>query len=78
MHPDYTFDISVENTCVSWVGITTNNQSGAAGVGFVGAPGSHVDANNGNVSATTIVHELGHNFGLLHANRLVTKRVTKQ
>ena len=69
---DYSFTVSLDNTCVSYVGITTN-EFGAAGVGLVGSPGSHVDAVNGNVSASTIVHELGHNFGLLHANRLVTK-----
>ena len=30
-------------------------------------------ASNGNVSSTTIAHELGHNFGLQHANRLETR-----
>ncbi len=70
---DYNLTATIDTTCVSWVGITTNDMFGAAGVGFIGAPGSHVDATGGSVSATTIAHELGHNFGLLHANRLVTR-----
>ncbi len=70
---DYSFNVTIDNTCVSYVGITTNNLSGAGGVGYVGFPGSHVDANDGEVSSYVIAHELGHNFGLLHANRLETK-----
>ena len=70
---DYSFEVTVDNTCISYVGITTNNLSGAGGVGFVGFAGSHVDAVAGDVSSYVIAHELGHNFGLLHANRLETK-----
>ena len=63
---DYTDNFNVERgrTVVSWVSITTYSP-GSPGVGFVGAPGSHVKG----PSAGTIIHELGHNFGLWHANR---------
>ena len=53
---------------ISWVTISTHTP-GAAGLGYVGAAGSHVDASGGSVGWGVIAHELGHNFGLLHANR---------
>ena len=67
------FTITVQNICISWVVISTHSP-GAAGLGWVGAPGSHVDAGSGGtISAGVIAHELGHNFGLLHANRFITR-----
>ncbi|MFL2927326.1 MAG: immunoglobulin-like domain-containing protein [Opitutales bacterium] len=67
------FTVSVENVCISWVVISTHSP-GAAGLGYVGGPGSHVDAGSGGtISAGVIAHELGHNFGLLHANRYIAE-----
>ena len=59
------FNVNIGRTVVSWV-VTTSYEHGAAGVGYVGAPGSYVQAP---LSAGVTVHELGHNFGLWHANR---------
>ena len=59
---------TASSIAISWVTISTHTP-GAAGLGYVGAAGSHVDASGGNVSWGVIAHELGHNFGLLHANR---------
>ncbi|MDA8823867.1 DUF5011 domain-containing protein [Opitutales bacterium] len=62
------------STAVSWVFVTTHGQndgnstSAGGGLGFVGAAGSHVTAQ---ASAKVMAHELGHNFGLNHANKLV-------
>ncbi|MEC7628288.1 MAG: hypothetical protein VX855_08920, partial [Verrucomicrobiota bacterium] len=62
--------VTVESIAVSWVVISTY---GSGGLGFVGAPGSHVTAGSGGtVSAGVIAHELGHNFGLLHSNTLTS------
>ncbi len=61
---------TVESIAVSWVVISTY---GGGGLGFVGAPGSYVAAGSGGtVSASVIAHELGHNFGLWHANTLTS------
>lgn len=67
------FVIKIDNICVSWVVITTH-EPGSPGVGYIGRAGSHVDAGmNGSVSSGTIAHELGHNFGLFHANRYISE-----
>ena len=67
------FNITVQNVCISWV-VTTTHAPGAAGLGFVGGAGSHVDAGSGGtISSGVIAHELGHNFGLLHANRYISE-----
>jgi hypothetical protein len=60
------------NIAVSWVAITTH-EPGAAGLGYVGGAGSHVDAVDGNAGWGVIAHELGHNFGLFHANRFISR-----
>ena len=77
-----TFDISDKatvqygKTCVSWVLITTqgnddgNTADAGGGLGFVGAPGSHVTAK---ASGSVTAHELGHNFGLFHANKFISE-----
>ena len=71
---DYTnlVSINIENLLVSYV-ILSNYSGGALGLGFVGGPGAHVQLENGDVDSSTIAHEIGHNFGLLHANRYFTK-----
>ena len=42
-------------------------------LGYVGGPGSHVRLDSGNVARSTTAHEVGHNFGLQHAQRYYTK-----
>ncbi|MBT7649434.1 MAG: hypothetical protein HN553_00470, partial [Opitutae bacterium] len=59
------FSPEKDRTVVSWV-LSTSYTFGAAGLGYVGAPGSYVMAP---MSPGVTVHELGHNFGLWHANR---------
>jgi hypothetical protein len=59
------FTVTLGRTIVSWVAITT---WGTGGLGVVGGAGSHVTSK---VSAGVIAHELGHNFGLWHANRYI-------
>ena len=63
---------TINNIGISWVAISTH-EPGAAGLGFIGGAGSHVDAVGGNASWVTIAHELGHNFGLFHANRFLSR-----
>ena len=63
---------TASNIAISWVTISTHTL-GAAGLGYVGSAGSHVDAADGSVSWGVIAHELGHNFGLNHANRFSSR-----
>ena len=63
--PELTPDVG--SVLASWVVITTY---GGGGLGFVGAQGSYVAAGGGSASAGVIAHELGHNFGLWHANSI--------
>ncbi|MEK9772951.1 MAG: hypothetical protein VW576_05245, partial [Opitutae bacterium] len=71
---DYSDDvtINIEPLLVSYV-VLSNFSGGAPGVGFMGAPGAHVMITQGSVSSSTITHEIGHNFGLFHAERYSTK-----
>ena len=64
--------ISIENLLVSYV-ILSNYSGGAPGLGFIGGPGTHVTLSNGTVPEATIAHEIGHNFGLLHANKYFSR-----
>jgi 6-phosphogluconolactonase (cycloisomerase 2 family) len=63
-------------TAVSWVFVSTYDNSdgvttdSGGGLGAVGAPGSHCTAKS---SVKVMAHELGHNFGLLHANKLISE-----
>ena len=68
----YNFNVTFGSTLISWGSINTYSV-GAAGMGAVNAPGFWAMATDGNTSSTTIAHELGHNFGLQHANRMETR-----
>lgn len=59
--------LSMGRTIVSWAAVST---AGSGGLGAVGAAGSHVNAP---ASGMVMAHELGHNFGLWHANRYVSE-----
>ena len=39
----------------------------------MGGPGAHVTLGGGSVSEKIIAHEIGHNFGLLHANKYFSR-----
>ena len=58
----YDFQVTIGSTLVSWGTVNTYSQ-GAAGMGFVSAPGIWAIASGGDMLATTITHELGHNLG---------------
>ena len=64
--------INIQGLLVSYV-ILTNYSGDAPGVGFVGGPGAHVRLGGGEVPTSIIAHEMGHNLGLLHANRYFTR-----
>ncbi|MDA8805939.1 InlB B-repeat-containing protein [Opitutales bacterium] len=64
--------INIQGLLVSYV-ILTNYSGNAPGVGFVGGPGAHVRLGGAEVPTSIIVHEMGHNLGLLHANRYFTR-----
>jgi hypothetical protein len=70
----YSSNISAtaSSIAISWVTISTHTL-GAAGLGYVGSAGSHVDASDGSTSWGVVAHELGHNFGLSHANRFSSR-----
>ena len=63
------FDISLENICVSWVALSSGALDGKPGVAHYGSPGVHIRARDGQISSNIIAHEIGHNFGLLHEQR---------
>ena len=65
-------ELSIEYLLVSYV-ILSNYSGGAPGLGFVGGAGAHVTLGGGSVSETIIAHEIGHNFGLLHANKYFSR-----
>ena len=65
---------TASNIAISWVTISTHTL-GAAGLGYVGSAGSHVDAPTIPFGGV-IAHELGHNFGLNHANRFSSRGET--
>ena len=71
---DYTseFTCVVESLLISKVAIS-NYSAGAAGLGFIGGAGAHVKITNGTIPESTIAHEIGHNFGLWHANRYLPR-----
>ena len=64
--------LNIEYLLVSYV-ILSNYSGGAPGLGFVGGPGAHVTLGGGSVSEKIIAHEIGHNFGLLHANKYFSR-----
>ena len=66
------FKIVVKSLLISKVALT-NYSAGAPGLGWVGAPGAHVQITDGQLSSGIIAHEIGHNFGLWHANRFVSR-----
>ena len=63
------FDIAIENICITWVGLSSGTPDGVEGIAHYGSPGSHIRVRDRNVSSQVIAHEIGHNFGLLHAQR---------
>jgi len=71
---DYTseFSVRVESILISRV-VVTNYSAGAPGLGWIGKAGAHVRISNGTIPSKTIAHEMGHNFGLWHANRYYPK-----
>ena len=57
-------------TVVTWAAVTTY---GEGGLGVVGGAGTHVNAP---ATSGVMAHEIGHNFGLWHANRYVSDMLT--
>ena len=85
---DYTndFNISVDSMLISIV-LLTNFDKGSPGIGTIGShiidfgtdsqrtffPVSHVQITDGEIDSTTMAHEIGHNLGLFHAERYLTR-----
>lgn len=66
------FEIIVESLLISKVAIT-NYSAGAPGLGWIGAAGAHVQITDGQIDSGILAHEIGHNFGLFHANRYLSR-----
>ena len=74
LNNDPSFDSNVTftmgRTVVTWAAVTTY---GSGGLGVVGGAGTHVNAP---ATSGVMGHEIGHNFGLWHANRYVSDMLT--
>jgi hypothetical protein len=66
------YSVEINNVCLTWVGLTNYEQE-EEGLAWYGAPGAHVLIRDGNISSRILVHEIGHNFGLMHAQRYESK-----
>ena len=64
--------ITIGETLVSYV-ILSNYSGGAAGLALPINKSAHIMLSGGDVSSSVIAHEIGHNLGLLHAERYITK-----
>ena len=63
------FDVTIENICITWIGLSSGTVDGVEGIAHYGSPGAHIRVRDRNISSQVIAHEIGHNFGLLHAQR---------
>ena len=66
------YSLQIKNVCLTWVGFTNYEQE-EEGLAWYGAPGAHILVREGQASSRTVAHEIGHNFGLMHAQRYATK-----
>ena len=67
---DSNVTFTMGRTVVTWAAVTTY---GSGGLGVVGGAGTHVNAP---ATSGVMGHEIGHNFGLWHANRYVSDMLT--
>ena len=65
--------VNIQGLLVSYVILTNYSGECTRCEGFVGGPGAHVQLMGGEVPTSIIAHEMGHNLGLLHANRYFTR-----